>query len=140
MMEVSKLRTYRFFKSDLELEKYLLCVTHTGHMRSLAKFSCSSHKLAIESQRGIIVNREDRICRYCLSLNGVNVIEDEYHVLFICPLYSHIRRQYLHASYYAHPNMHSFYKLMTCKNTQIIKRLAHYIHVALLIHQQFTGA
>jgi hypothetical protein len=95
------------FKSDLELEKYLLCVTHIGHKRSLAKFRCSSHNLAIESQLGVVVNREDRICCYCLNLNDIHVIEDEYHFLLICPLYNHNRHQYLHAYYYANLNMHS---------------------------------
>ena len=46
-----KLDLYKNIKSDLQCEKYLLCIT-SPHLRStMSKFRCSDHKLRIETGR-----------------------------------------------------------------------------------------
>ena len=35
-----------------------------------------------------------RISMFCVN-NGIRVIEDEYHLIYICPLYQHLRSTFL---------------------------------------------
>ena len=44
-----------------------------------------NHKLVIE---------QGRICKYCLYL-GIHLIEEEHHILLICPLFNDIRQIYI---------------------------------------------
>ena len=50
---------------------------------SLARFRCSAHILAIEKLRYRNQERNNRICQKC----NLNMIENEYHFLMICPFY-----------------------------------------------------
>ena len=61
---------------------------------SLARFRCSNHKLAIEEGRHNAINLENRLCKFCDSIQ-VCVIEDEFHFLLICPLFNELRDNYL---------------------------------------------
>ena len=58
----------------------------------LTRWRLSSFNLAIEKGRHSRpkIPREQRICLNC------KIIEDEHHVIFTCPLYNNIRRQYRH--------------------------------------------
>ena len=52
-------------------------------------------------KRGILrIDRQVRFCKYCLNL-GINLIEDEHHVLLICPLFNDIRQRYI-AKHFKH--------------------------------------
>ena len=62
--------------------------------RILANFRCSSHLLNIEQGRHLHIDRENRVCSYCLQRH-VFVIENEIHFLIDCPLYESIRNAYL---------------------------------------------
>ena len=61
-----------------------------GHI--ITRWRLSDHNLIIETGRYSrpIVDRADRKCEIC------NVIEDEYHAIFVCPLYKGIRVKYNH--------------------------------------------
>jgi hypothetical protein len=60
----NKLRTYRLFKDNIFLEKYLIMLNE-GERRVLTKFRASAHNLEIEKGRYIGVKTEDRICKLC---------------------------------------------------------------------------
>ena len=62
------------------------------YISALARFRCSNHNLAIETQRGKTV-REHRFGKLCMDLN-IKEIEDEFHILMVYPLYEHIRHYY----------------------------------------------
>ena len=55
----------------------------------ITRWRLSNHKLRIETGRYRDIPREDRKCFIC------NVIEDEWHVIFNCPSFLYIRRNYL---------------------------------------------
>jgi hypothetical protein len=40
------------------------------------------------------IQRNERICMFCVN-NNIRVIEDEYHFIFICPLYQQLRSTFL---------------------------------------------
>ena len=83
----NKLRTYRLFKDNISLEKYLL-ILNEDERRVLTKFRVSAHNLEIEKGRYIGVKTEDRICKLCNT--GV---EDETHFLLQCPVLENKRTQ-----------------------------------------------
>ena len=60
----------------------------------MARFRCSNHKLAIEEGRHNVINLENRLCKFCLSIQ-VSVIEDEFHFILICPLFIELGNNYL---------------------------------------------
>ena len=58
----------------------------------ISRWRLSNHYLRIETGRyeRPMLNRDERICEVC------RVIEDEYHAIFVCPLYRDIRTDYPH--------------------------------------------
>ena len=54
----------------------------------ITRWRLSNHKLRIETGRYRAIPREERKCFIC------NVIEDEWHVIFNCPSFLYIRRNY----------------------------------------------
>ena len=49
-------------------------------------------------------NRVERSQRHC-QICDMNVVEDEFHFLFICRRYTHLRKTYIKRTYYTRPNM-----------------------------------
>ena len=70
-----KLHIFRTFKQDYCMEGYLLLLPNLKHMSTIARFSMSSHTLAIETGRHAKpkIPKEDRKCRYC----NLDDVEDE---------------------------------------------------------------
>ena len=58
----------------------------------ISRWRLSNHRLNIETGRYTrpITERRDRVCTMCM------ILEDEHHVIYICPQYSCIRRKYEH--------------------------------------------
>ena len=80
----NKLRTYRLFNSNFELEAYLCNIQNTAHRTALTRLRVGSHRLAIELGRyhkPKPLPIKERLCDLC------NIVEDEYHFLCICPKY-----------------------------------------------------
>ncbi|KAK6181891.1 hypothetical protein SNE40_009669 [Patella caerulea] len=87
----SKLDFYAEIKSLLEPEKYLSTIINKQHRVALSRFRVSSHNLAIESGRAIAIERNDRLCKYCLNERHMSKIENELHMLVYCQLYDNLR-------------------------------------------------
>ena len=88
--ESSKLRTYALFKTDLGLEPYLLYIKSFEMRSKVTKFRLSNHKLRIETGRRDKIPKQERFCPFCPT-----DVEDEYHFLFSCPSYQHLRQLYI---------------------------------------------
>ena len=100
--ESSKTYYYKSFKCILEMETYLSLDIPTKFIKQFSKFRCSAHNLLVERGRHIGIPYQQRICPFC----SLNEIEDEYHFVFICPLYSEIRLRYLPDKYkYCRPSV-----------------------------------
>ena len=88
---------------------YILFQIYKKIRSAFPRFRLSSHDLAIECGRYDDNARNRRLCKFC----NLNVIENEYHFLLVCPFYMDIRRQYFN-SYYCHwPSLLKFEKLMS---------------------------
>ena len=82
----NKLRKYKLFKTSWETEQYVRLIMPQSHRSAFAKFRSGVAPLRIETGRyeGLRVN--ERICPFCRDCT-----EDEFHVVFQCPLYDEIR-------------------------------------------------
>ena len=84
----SKLAFYHSIKSEFNREPYLNLVKGFSRRYSTTKLRISAHDFQVEKGRYINLPRDQRICHWCKSNMGHNVIEDEPHVLYECELYS----------------------------------------------------
>ena len=83
--ETSKLRTYSLVKREVGEEPYLKAVKNIKDRISMTKLRLSNHCLMIENGRHLNLERSERKCPFCLSL------EDETHFLLECQNYSVLR-------------------------------------------------
>jgi len=71
---------------------YVLFCNFQFQPYALTRLRVSSHCLEVERGRWLKLNKipfENRKCQYC------NVLEDEFHFIFECPMYNNIRHIYL---------------------------------------------
>ena len=128
MEKTESLHTYKYFKTDFGTEKYSTILSKQLRI-CLSKLRMSSHNLRIEAGRygrNKIIGSE----RYCLKCN-THDIEDEYHFILICPLYSELRNTYVKKYYVTKPSFIKFCTLMSSKNHNEIKKLAVFVKKAL---------
>ena len=87
----------------------------------------SSHRLEVESGRWVKPNAvpyDKRKCVVCQKL------EDEYHFVLECSLYSELRKKFISKYYWKNPSMFKFIKLLNSTNTGCIRRLCCFIFQA----------
>ena len=110
--EDAKLATYQYWMSAPYLDEVQLAsraqrvpwypsglphyvrVTHAcnqEHLKSLIRFRCGSHSLAVETGRWSGVPRRHRVCRKC---GAGYFVEDEMHVLLECSAMHALRMEY----------------------------------------------
>ena len=76
------------------------------------------------SARPEIIAFENRKCKHC------QILEDEFHFILECPLYSNIRSLYVKRYFYTRPNMLKLTALMSSNNKKQIRNLATFIFKA----------
>ena len=98
---------YKNFKTLLDVEKNLSIDLSYKYRRILANFRCSAHKLMIERDRHLGIDRNCRNCPICLKRN-VYVIEDEFHFMMVCPEYGPLRYELFPYEAYSNMSLNSF--------------------------------
>jgi hypothetical protein len=94
----SRLRTYQLMNVSCTTESgysyahqsYLQSITNVQLRQSLSRFRCSNHRLEVECGRHAKPERvpsRDRVCCLC----PLGAIEDEDHLLLVCPAHHDIR-------------------------------------------------
>jgi len=81
----NKLRLYKCVKSEYVTEQYCKLIMPPRHRSAFCKFRCGVAPIRIETGRYEGLPIQERNCPFC------NNVEDEYHVLFHCPVYCDIR-------------------------------------------------
>ena len=102
----SKALHYKYFKTLLNVERYLSLDLSYKYRKAISNFRCSYHSLMIENGRHL------KYCFYCLKSNTY-VIEDEYHFFFECPLYNNMRDIYFKDYWLQNSSHNLFYSLMS---------------------------
>ena len=121
--ESKRLESYSKFKENFELEEYLSIITNKKYITSLTKFRLSSHELLIEKGRHLHITREDRLCKYC----NMNLVENEYHFLLVCPKYANLIKEHLTNYYCRWPTVEKFKNLMSSKSRNTLINSSKYI-------------
>ena len=102
----------------------------TKYRFNLTRLRVSSHRLRIESGRWSKPNPtpvEQRTCIVC------NRLEDEYHFVIECNLYTDLRVKYIPSYYRNRPNMQKFIELMSSENESVLRKLSAFVHAAFLV-------
>ena len=125
----SKLRTYKEFKQDLKLEKYLTCVSVRAHRIALTKLRTSAHQLRTETGRYQKLEEAERKCLLC----ELGEIESEIHFLTRCPFFNERRKTFFNFASKLIQNFNNletdkqFLALMSCENETILKKLRQFV-------------
>jgi len=82
----------------------------------------SSHKLVIEQGRYNKINSNRRTCKLC-----INEIENEMHVILLCPSYVNLRKQFIKSYYWKKPSVYKMLQLLSVTNTNELCNLGKYI-------------
>ena len=88
----------------------------------------SSHNLFIETGRHKNITRDKRFCKICTT-----EIEDEYHFLLVCPIYSTLRTKFLKKYYWYRPSMYKLIQLLSVNNVKELCSLGKFIYKALAL-------
>jgi hypothetical protein len=103
----NKLRTYRLFKNLYCPEIYLTHHLNPLYRRAYSKFWCGIAPLRVETDRYIgrdYVPVDKRTCIFCEG----NLVEDECHVLCVCPQYEQTHEQLFDTASMIEPRFRHF--------------------------------
>ena len=112
------------------MAKYLNTITIQSNRKAMARLRLSSHKLMIERGRWKKIVHTEITCLHC------PVLEDEYHVVIVCPKYTAIRKQYIKPYYTEKLCMFKFIQLLKTHNTKEIQLLASFIKIIFIVNKQ----
>ena len=117
-----KALNYRLFKTDFKLEKYFSILDY-HHSIEFCRFRTTNHKLPIEQGRWNNIDRNDRICTLCNSVD----IGDEFHYVLQCNFFENFRKLHISKFYIRHVNILKFRTLMTSENKSELIKLCKFI-------------
>ena len=137
MTNHNKLRTYQTFKSSFKREPYLSLVRNRNQRCHLTRLRVGSHFLGIETGRfkTPITPIEQRTCQYCnfgshsRSPHPQNPVDDEFHFLVQCPLFSNERTIFYEKlgslnSSFLHLSIENKFKTILCPTSSKAVKLA----------------
>ena len=89
------------FEDANVIPSYLKLKLNNAATIGLAHFRCRNHRLMIERGTWIrpILERSLRVCHVC------NILEDEFHFILVCLLYSTLRSHYIRNIFWENPTM-----------------------------------
>ena len=113
---------FSLFEDIIILPNYLKYKMDNSSTCTLARFRCRNHRLLIERGSWFRpkLDKELRLCPTC------KLIEDEFHFVLICPLYSTLREHYLKRKYWENPSLTKFVSLMNGSKSDLYQ-LSHFI-------------
>ena len=117
--------TYRTFVHCIQPQVYLKYVHNIKYRSALIRLRLRNNHLRVEtgSWNGpTAIVYHQRICQMC----NMNQIEDEYHFVMSCPLYSQLRKMYIPKFYRVRPSMHKFVILMSSENVKLLNKLGNF--------------
>ena len=142
LSENSKLQLYSKFKKNLDYEFYLSANICWKYKVALARFRCVNHTLAVEKQRHIRCEKDQRLCIFCGKLDvPKHVIEDEIHFILVCPLYQKLRENYISKYVSNFKSLEdNFVQLFSTNRPECVIDLATFLYKAMEIHSKTCNA
>ncbi len=105
-------------------QPYLDIITVRKFRVGLTKLRVSSHRLEVEAGRWhkpTSTPFDMRKCPIC------NVLEDEFHFLIECPLYTELRFTYIRSYYLRRTNMYKVVELLSSDNKRTMRNLGIFV-------------
>ena len=114
---------YRQVVTEHTFNQMLDTVNVPSHRIAFIRLICSSHRLGIETGRWQRpqIPRENRKCSAC------NKLDDEYHFLLECTLFTDYRNTFIKKYYWKRPSMMKCTQLLNTKNKKELRNVAKYI-------------
>lgn len=121
---------YTSIKDYHSYSKYLDIIKSSAHLTAFIKLVMSSHNLHIEAGRWTrpVTPAGRRNCSVC-----ENKLEDEFHFILECPLYTERRSLLIPRYYRIRPSMFKLVQLFNSSEEKVVKDLAKYIFIAFKI-------
>ena len=110
--------------ANFKYQTYLDTLTIAKFQQNLTRLRVYSHRLEVECCRRTRLERthlDDRKCKVC------HVLEDEYHFILECQLYTDLRKRLI-SKYY--------YELCMSKNRKVQKQLSMFVEKAFKVRSQ----
>lgn len=121
--ECEKLQLYMSYKLNFEFEMYFNFNFDTA---LLCKLRSGTLKLQLEVGRYDGVLRKSRFCKCC----NMNIVEDEYHFILVCPEFRFLRCKFLPKYYCSWPNIRKLKILMSAKSEKLTRQLCLFLKSA----------
>ena len=102
--------------SNFRMQPYLNLIQLNRFCKSLTKLRVASHRLHIETGRWTKPNSTPLNERTCFTCN---VLEDEFHFVLECRLYTDLRKQLIPLYYWKRQNMLKFIELLNTDNKYV---------------------
>jgi ribosomal protein L32 len=137
----NKLSTYRDFKEDFELERYLLNIKNKQVRSTLTQLRISAHTLKIEMGRyhkPVKIPVELRLCEKC------NEVENEFHFVMKCSMYNTLRNTLFFnvekaINTQSMSEMDKFKFLISSQDYEVNIMFSNFIHAAFAIRAETNG-
>jgi exonuclease III len=130
----AKLEFYSNIKEDFKFNNYLTIIKNQKYRIAFTKFICSAHNLEIEVGRYHNIPRNERTCKLC----NQKQVENEYHFMLTCPIYSHLRKRFLPGSFTSFPNKQALYRMFKTNNPKLICNISKFIYHASELKKSVT--
>ena len=104
-----------------EFKQYCECENYLTELPSKLRIPLAKLKMAAHRNWALLTNKTERAQRLCTNCG--DDVEDEYHFVIICPLYSNLRVSYIRPYYYKKPSVCKFIQLMRADNLSILSNL-----------------
>ena len=100
---------------------YLFSFVLRGFIFNKLKFYCFNVVVIIIiffwlDRSSLFIPRIERTCKYC----NLDMVENEYHFLLVCPFYRDLRRKYFKTYYCQWPTINKFDDLMSKKSKPVL--------------------
>ena len=133
----SVLHVFKYLKSEFQYSDYLSVMNNKLYRSIITKFRISAHCLRIETGRygQNRLDRSERTCEVCQTRD----IEDEFHMLFVCPRYRLLRKRYIDKYFYERPSMLKLTQLLLSSNDKTLNNLACFLNCSLKVRRNVLG-
>ena len=113
---------YKVFKTELKCENYLTTLA-PKYRKFFTKFRCRNSKLPVVTGAYTNMNREERVCTLCNSIE----IGDEYHYIFYCSFFNDYRKDLI-SNYIVGPSYFTLNMLFNA-NGDVLMNLCKFIEI-----------
>ena len=115
-----------FYKTIMQFrfQPHLENINVYKYIQALSKLRVSSHRLAIESgtwARPTRIPIGERKCVNC------NILEDEFHFVIECIMYTDLRIKYIPKYYWERPSMNKFVALVNTTSIKLLRNFSVYV-------------